>query len=452
MKDPAALRRDAHEIFRRTLDALDAGRAVRETVHVQNSTLRVLDTEFDLREHHLKIYSVALGKAAAVMAYALDEALGDCLTSGVISTTTIARLTLPERWRVFAGGHPLPNGESVEAARNAFELLRNADSPSSLVIFLVSGGGSAMLELPSDARVSLADLREANRVLVSCGATIKEVNAVRRALSAVKGGGLSACARRAAQISLIVSDTQAGHAADVASGPTFEIEHDRASASSVRAKYNLTPRLPVSILRALEESVAQQREGLAASALRRHYVLLDNVRALEIAAAEARELGYEVEIARELVEQHVEEGSAEMVSRLVNLYRRKGTERSGVSLISGGEFSCPVRGHGVGGRNSETALRCAIELERLARGASGDECPEHIVALCAGTDGIDGNSPAAGALADQTTIRRGVEKGLNARRYLDESDAYTFFDALGDAILTGPTGTNVRDLRIMLAA
>ncbi|MDQ3803894.1 MAG: hypothetical protein M3416_08720, partial [Acidobacteriota bacterium] len=190
---------------------------------------------------------------------------------------------------------------------------------------------------------------------------------------------------------------------------------------------------------------------------RRQHVLLDNARACEAAARAARSRGFAVGVASDLVEQHVEAGAAESVSRLAALYRREGG--GPVCLVSGGEFACPVRGPGVGGRNSETALRCAFEFEKILGRNSGEgggrraglQQPRAVVALCAGTDGADGNSPAAGALADHTTLARARARGLRPEKFLEESDAHTFFEALGDAVVTGPTGTNVRDVRIMLA-
>jgi hydroxypyruvate reductase len=174
--------------------------------------------------------------------------------------------------------------------------------------------------------------------------------------------------------------------------------------------------------------------------------------ACEAAVDAARARGFAVEFARDIVEQPVGEGAAALVSRLGELYMRAGAgDGRVVCLISGGEFSCPVRGGGTGGRNAETALRVAFEFERMASGRGTGRVPRHVVALCAGTDGIDGNSPAAGALADATTVTRAHARGLDARRFLDESDAFTLFDSLGDALMLGPTGTNVRDVRILLA-
>ncbi|HEX8335554.1 MAG TPA: MOFRL family protein, partial [Pyrinomonadaceae bacterium] len=179
-------------------------------------------------------------------------------------------------------------------------------------------------------------------------------------------------------------------------------------------------------------------------------VLLGNASACLTAARDAHSRGFFVEYARHISDQPVGAGAAELVARLMELYAREGGR--GVCLLSGGEFSCPVRGGGTGGRSSETALRVASEFDEkamLGRGAGAG--PGHLVALCAGTDGIDGNSPAAGALADETSVTRARSLGLDARKYLDESDAYTLFERLGDAVVTGPTGTNVRDVRILLA-
>ena len=384
------------------------------------------------------------------MALALEEVLGGHVEAGVVSAQT-ADLGLPGRWRVFSGGHPLPNEESLRAARAVFGLLEEADDEASLILFLISGGGSAMMEWPRGEGLTLEHLREASRQLVACGAGIAEVNAVRRALSAVKGGGLTSLAPRAAQVTLIVSDVSPGRPSDVASGPTLPPDGGEPSAVEVLARYGLTSTLPEAVVRAVKEFDARAYERATGMALRKHHVLLDNARAVESAARAARARGLSVEVATDLVEQNVEEGAAEMVSRLASLYARRGAEERAVCLLSGGEFACPVRGRGIGGRSSETALRCAFEIERL-RSVEGRELPGRIVVLCAGTDGIDGNSPAAGALADETTLLRGREMGLDAANHLEESDSHTFFARLGDDIVTGPTGTNVRDLRILIAA
>jgi hydroxypyruvate reductase len=447
LNDTRDLRDSARAVFRDALAAVDARRAVLEAVRAEGRNLRVFGERFDAGAG---VYSVALGKAAAAMASALEERLGDALAGGVLSAPP-SDLKLSARWRVFEGGHPLPNAASLDVARAAFGLLDEADASRALVVFLVSGGGSAMLESPRDARVTLEDLRDANRVLVTCGAAIDEVNAVRRALSAVKGGGLSLRAPRARQVTLIVSDVPRGRERDVASGPTLAPHGDSPDARDTVARYGLDSKLPGSIRLALEEFDAARAKADEGSPSSNHFVLLDNDSACEAAAESARARGFAVEAARDIGEQPVVEGAALLVSRLFDLYEREGANGRGVCLVSGGEFACPVRGGGVGGRSSETALRCAFEFEKALRSRDGERTPRRVVALCAGTDGVDGNSPAAGALADDSTLRRASGRGLDAAKSLDGSDAYTLFEALGDAVHTGPTGTNVRDLRILLA-
>ncbi len=446
------LRAAALEIFREALKSVDAYEAVRRAVSLKDSRLEISRKVFDPDRQAKNFYAIACGKAALPMAAALEDALGENLTVGVLSGTisdnalsnssSIKRIS--GRWRLFAGGHPVPNEESLMAARAAFELLRRAEEERALVIFLISGGGSAMMEWPRDERITLEDLRAANRALVSCGASIAEVNAVRRAFSAVKGGGLSLRAPNSHQVSLIISDTNAGEEAYVASGPTFIAPEDAPDPRRVVERYSLETKLPQSILSSIKDYRLARAE--ASNAFREFFVLLNNESALEAAAVEARGRGFIVEFARDLVEQQVDEGCASLISRLNDLKRRHEGEL--VCLLSGGEFACPVKGCGLGGRNSESALRCSIEIERLKESGHLSSA----VVLSAGTDGVDGNSPAAGAIADSLTMERARLLNLRAEDFLSESDSFSFFERLGDAIITGPTGTNVRDLRVCLAS
>ena len=363
------------------------------------------------------------------MAIGLEEALGERLTAGVLTSFIDSK-----GWQSFAGGHPLPNEASLAAARAAFVLLDQAED--ALVFFLISGGGSAMMEWPVSDDISLADLQAANQILVTCGATIAEVNAVRRAFSAVKGGALARRAPRARMFTLIVSDTNRGDEASVASGPTMTIPPDAPQAIEVVERYHLETRLPPSIMNAVRAaSRTSQEEGLAPA-----FVLLDNQTALEAARSKALALGFPCAILNDISEQPIETGCDLLLSRLFD----ESTDQP-FCVISGGEFSCPVRGDGRGGRNLETVLRCAIRLDE-------SKTNKHFVVLSAGTDGIDGNSSAAGAIADQTTIQRARALGLNAHPYLARSDSYSFFERLNALVVTGQTGTNVRDLRIFLRA
>ena len=365
------------------------------------------------------------------MALGLEDAINEKLSAGVIVSTSLHQ---SPRWQSFTGGHPLPNEESLAAARAAFTLLDRANAEQATLIFLISGGGSAMIEWPSSDDISLADLRAANQDLVSCGARIAEINSVRRAFSAVKGGGLARRAPEAQLFTLIVSDTNPGDEASVASGPTLNPAADAPKAIEVVEHYHLDTVLPKSIINAVRHAKTP-----ATAITGSHVVLLDNRTAIDAASQKARELSFACSTQDHISEQPIQEGCDLLLS---SVFERAS---EGVScVISGGEFSCPVRGDGRGGRNLETALRCAISLNEHNNTAS------HFVVLSAGTDGIDGNSIAAGAIADETTLQRARNLNLNAAEYLARSDSYTFFEQLNDLIVTGPTGTNVRDLRIVL--
>jgi glycerate 2-kinase len=453
--DLESLRRAAREIFSEALKCVDAGDALKRALHLEGSELKLFDAVYNLSAETDGIYAVAIGKAALHMATALEEILGSRLTAGVVAAPCqgedIYNHAMPSsRWRVFAGGHPLPNQASLDAARAAIALLRRADRESALIIFLISGGGSATFEWPRDERLTLREMREANRALVSCGATIAEINSVRRAFSAVKGGGLSAFAPHARQLCLIVSDTNPGDEATVASGPTFRPPSDAPVALDVISRHHLEKRLPPSFLRAIREAPLEG-DPLSGGPHVEHYLLLDNRSVMEAARRAALARGFSVAMAADVIEQPVAEGCPQLLARL---YAGKAHRRDKVlCLISGGEFACPVRGEGTGGRNAETALRCALLLDERRRNHAGEVAASSpTVILSAGTDGIDGNSPAAGALADETSIERARAQGMEAQSFLERSDAYTFFEALGDTVMTGQTGTNVRDLRIMLAA
>ena len=368
------------------------------------------------------IYSIAIGKAAASMAHGLEDALSDRLTAPVL---------------IAAGGHPLPDEKSLAAAQAAFALLDRANAEAATVVFLISGGGSAMIEWPVSDEISLADLRAANKTLISCGASIAEVNAVRRAFSAVKGGGLARRVPRASTFTLIVSDTNPGDEASVASGPTLSPPPDAPKAIDVVQHYQLEPVLPESIMKAVRRTGTTSRPANGS-----HRVLLDNQTAIKAAWLKALDLVTLVSRAVDVCEQEIQQGCDLLLANLK--FRPK--DDATLCVVSGGEFSCPVRGDGRGGRNLETVLRCAIALDK-DRGKG-----PKLVVLSAGTDGIDGNSPAAGAIADETTVQRARQLGLDPQQYLAESDSYSFFERLNALVVTGPTGTNVRDLRILLRA
>jgi hydroxypyruvate reductase len=441
MADLMQRRLAAREIFGDALRAVDAGAAVRRAVQFNGTALSV----GNLKKSNRCIYAIAFGKAATMMATALDQIMGESLTAGLLVEP--ARLTfdykpaLPKPWLCCTGGHPLPTYQSLFAAERALELLDRANAEHALVIFLISGGGSAMIEWPINPDITLANLRMANELLVGCGASISEINTVRRAFSFLKGGRLAEKVPNCEQLTLIVSDVLSGEEWDVASGPTWSPPADAPPASDVVERYELRERLPASIMRAIENAT---RFSQPHNVRQHHFVLLDNETALQAAANAARERGFATEIAHDITDEPIEVGCEKLLTRLNELQNRH--PHANVCLISGGEFACPVRGEGMGGRNSETALRLALAVDK------DRERYKEFVALCAGTDGIDGNSLAAGALADSTTIERARDMNLDVSNFLDNSASAALFEVLEDAIETGLTGTNVRDVRILLSA
>jgi glycerate 2-kinase len=442
MPDLTQLRRSAREIFDVALRSVDALVATRRSVSFDGSSLKCFEVEFDISTN--QIYVVSMGKAALGMAFGLNDVLGNKIAGGVISgPAQPTKQSFPLRgWQVFAGGHPLPNEASLAAAQAIFELIDRANAERAIVFFLISGGGSAMVEWPAREQITLGDLRRANRLLVECGATIGEINAVRRAFSAVKGGALARRALQASMVTLIVSDTNRGDEASVASGPTLSPPTNGPDPSEVLIRYQLEAALPASVIQTIRQKNLTERH---LNNTNPHYVILDNQTAIAAAVGKAQALGFASEVAPDICEQPIDEGCELLVSRLSSLVKKSEVNNRGFCMISGGEFSCKVSGDGRGGRNLETALRCAIELDN--KGSR-----YHSVVLSAGTDGIDGNSPAAGAIADETTLGRARLRGLDAHEFLERSDSYGFFDQLDDAIETGPTGTNVRDLRVVLRA
>ena len=426
------LRTAAHDIFQHALHAVDARAAVRNVVTIDGSTLHVATDEFSVGER--PIYLIGAGKAALSMALGLNDVLGKQIARAVISATNTGNSeSLPSNHTLFYGGHPLPNHESLLAAEAAFELLTEANQKKGFVVFLISGGGSAMIEWPISKDITLEDLREANRQLITCGATIDEINTVRRSFSAIKGGKLAALTNQHSIVTLIISDTNRGSDDAVASGPTLSPSHTAPNSEHVVEKYSLTSTLPPSVLAALRRHTPTQVTNSP------FHVLLDNQSAMEAAAERAAALGFSAAIACDINEQPIDDGSNLFLTRAASLRNKPNC------LISGGEFSCRVRGNGRGGRNLETVLRCAVKLDE-------DQRSNNTVVLSAGTDGIDGSSFAAGAIADQMTITRARELEMDPNDFLARSDSHAFFEALDDLIVTGPTGTNVRDLRIVLTA
>ncbi|HYD16779.1 MAG TPA: DUF4147 domain-containing protein [Candidatus Nanoarchaeia archaeon] len=431
------MRATAREVFLHALAESNIPKAFDRHVSFDRGILRVSDDLYDVSSFS-RIFVVSFGKAAHTMTEALMSRLG----AGVGVTGIVCGPTDPGSqvfgFRYYLGGHPVPNADSVRSADAVLRALQSM-SARSLVIFMVSGGGSSLLEKPIDSEITLPDLIATYQALVHSGAPIAEINAVRKHLSAVKGGRLALAASPAHQVSMLVSDVPDNATDSLASGPTMPDTSTVEQCMEVVRKYKLLKQFPKSTRelferRALEETPKRDNVAFERS---RWWPILSNASAQKSAVERAALSGFAIEVDNSCDDWDYAKAADYLLKRVREL--RKGVSR--VCLISGGEVTVRVSGKaGVGGRNQHFALHCATKI-----------AGENITVLSAGTDGIDGNSPAAGAVADGTTLSRAEQKGFSIERILHDFDSTPLFEALGDSIVTGPTGNNVRDLRILFA-
>jgi hydroxypyruvate reductase len=434
----ADLKQLAGRIFHETLAAIDIPLTMQRKLQRKGARLVCDDRTFDFRDFE-KLRVVAIGKAAHTMVDGLSVVLAPFVRfEGVVSAPTPPRKPLPGL-RYFVAGHPTPTEESWRAAETILALLKECDQKT-LVFFLLSGGGSALAELPLDSRQTLEDVRQTYQALVTCGAPIDGMNTLRKHLSAVKGGRLTTAAKDATKITLAVSDVPSGKESALASGPTLPDPTTIADAKSIIAEYSLSGKFPAALRRWLDEGKMPETPKADAPAFRNaHFSLLLGMDDLFHPAHRCAERhGFVTCCDNSTDDWPVEKAALFLLEQLEELRKTHRGQR--VALIADGEVSSPVTGSGVGGRNSAFVLACVGKIAGKA-----------IAVLSAGTDGIDGNSPAAGAVADGETLTRSRAAGLDPAEAFQRNDAFAFFSRLEDAIVTGPTGNNLRDLRILIA-
>jgi hydroxypyruvate reductase len=371
------------------------------------------------------------------MAAVLYEILGGRIAAGVCVSPGAPAKRL-EHFHYFLGGHPYPQPGSLDGARAALELV-SALSPQDSVIFLVSGGGSAIFEQPLDPAVPLADLREFNRVLVTCGMPIEEINVLRKHISAVKGGRPGVRAFPAQQLTVFISDVPEQLTSMVASGPTLPDESTAEQAYALADRNALVPRFPPSIRsrfleRTIEETPKPEDVRFANS---HHFCLLSNRDAVQAAKDAAEHLGFLAAIDTNDWDAHYQQVVQSHSAALEALAETSGGRA--VCLVAGGEVISPVTGPGVGGRNQAYALYAAQSIAGRQR-----------VVLSAGTDGRDGNSPTSGAVIDGQTLSRALALGMDPALSLARCDSYSFFRTLGDTVDIGYMENNLRDVRLWL--
>jgi hydroxypyruvate reductase len=430
------MRAIARQIFQHAVEESSIERGFARDFHYERGVLRLGENVYDLGTFS-KVFVVAIGKGAHTSLEALMSRVGaGAGLTGIVCAPTLPTIPVAG-FHYFEGGHPMPNHESMRGAEAVLQALEPLDEHS-LVIYLMSGGGSAIFEKPI-AGISFEDLVQTYRTLVHSGAPIALINAVRKHLSAVKGGRAAVAASPARQLSIMISDVPDQALDSLASGPTMPDSSTIEQCCEIAEKYDLLPKLPQSV-RTLFQSHGLNETPKAGDPLFERacwWPMLSNVTAQKAAAERAKANGFTVHIDNSCDDWDYRKAADYLLERV----RKLREEGSRVCLISGGEVTVTIDGNpGAGGRNQQFALYCAQRIQG-----------EKIGVLSAGTDGIDGASPAAGAVADGTTITRAIEKGLNPEAAFKGFDAYPFFDALGDTIMTGYTGTNVRDVRALMA-
>jgi len=424
----------AQQIFLETLTTIDVRHAMLSKLKWQGQVLHAGDIQLALPRPPRV---VAFGKAACRMAAVLDEIMGGRIEGGV-AVGPAEFVQKVRRFRYFVGGHPYPNAASFAAADAALELVSGL-TPDDAVIFLVSGGGSALFEKPLDSAITLEDFLEFNRVLVTCGLPIEQINILRKHVSAIKGGRLAVHAYPARQLTIYISDVPDDMPSMIASGPTLPDESTGEEACTLAEQHHLVPKFPPRLRSHFEQPTFEEtpKPGDERFANSTYFCLLSNRDAVESAKSVAEKLGFTCEIDGNTWDVDYQQLATANLASLEAL--GKAHPGQPVCLVVGGEVTCPVTGSGIGGRNQAYVLFAAPLIAGQKR-----------VVLSAGTDGRDGNSPTTGAVADGHTASRAKALGLGPGKYLAESDSYSFFRTLGDTLDIGFTDNNVRDVRIWL--
>ena len=441
------LRRDAEAIFKAGIRRVDPYEAVRRFLRRDGDRLvlgEAGDNEIPLDLTAFQnIYVVGGGKATAPMARAVEDLIGERITQGLVNVKYGFAEAL-ERIEVLEADHPVPDRNGVEGTRRIMDLL-GAAGEKDLVVSLISGGGSALLPQPS-GNIRLEEKQAVTRKLLECGASIDEINAVRKHISASKGGQMARAAAPATTINLMLSDVVGDRMDVIASGPFVPDESTFGEAWQILERYDLLESAPESVRSHLDQGrQGKQPEtpkaGDPAFVRVTNLVIGSNIQALEQAATHAETLGYRTLILSSMIEGETRDVAKVHAAIAREMLQSRQPVPPPACIISGGETTVTLRGTGRGGRNQEFCLAAALEISGL---------PERVVLLSGGTDGNDGPTDAAGAVVDPRTVQKGKSAGLEAVAFLDNNDAYTYFTTTGELLMTGPTRTNVMDVRLIL--
>lgn len=436
-----SMRSDAIDIFQAGLMAVAPVAAIKAVCSLEGEVLTIDNRKYDLG-HYDDIVVIGAGKAGATMALAVEDILGPRISKGlvVVKYEHIEELQTIE---LVEAGHPVPDENGINAAARIMQMAEEA-TERTLLICLISGGGSALLPQPVGG-VTLADKQETTKALLACGATIHEINSIRKHLSVIKGGGLARAAYPATVTTLILSDVVGDDLDTIASGPCVPDSRTFEDCFAVLHKYDIVEQIPAAVLDWLRAGV----EGRAAETPKAgepcfektsNVIVASNFNGLMYARQKAEALGYKTLVLSSMIEGETREVAANHVAIAKEVVKNGYPVAAPACILTGGETTVTIKGRGKGGRNQEFALASAIKLDGM----------ENVVVLCAGTDGNDGPTDAAGGVVDGTTLARAAQAGLDARRYLDDNDAYPFLEKVDDLLKTGPTNTNVMDIRVVL--
>ena len=432
-------------IYTAALEAVNPGTALRKHLSLEKDYLIVKEnnkaTKLNLKSYK-NIYIIGAGKATSPMAKTAEDILGNRISEGIISVKYDHTLPL-KKIKTIEAGHPLPDLNGFRAAKNIFELVKKAETDD-LIISLLSGGGSSLLPFPP-TYISLKDKQETTNFLLRCGASIQEINTVRKHLSFIKGGNLSKAAFPATVINFIISDVIGDRLDTIASGPFFPDQTSFEEAYQIFAKYHLFDRTSQAVLDyiqagckgEIEENPSKNSQFFKKVS---NIIIASNLTSLEAAKNKAEELGFDSSILSSTIEGETQEAALNFAKEAIKVASVKKSISSPICLLSGGETTLEVTGTGLGGRNLEYCLYSAKYLKGF----------NNIIITSLGTDGTDGPTDAAGAIVDGSTWQQAEKIGLNPEIYLKNNDSYNFFKKLNSLVITGPTNTNVMDLQIAL--
>jgi glycerate 2-kinase len=435
------LRNEISLIIESVLNSADPKKAVEKFLNLQNDSIKAGDQIIN-RDDYKRIYLIAIGKASIPMIKAVAFILGDAVFKGLaITKSARTHEEIGDNISIICGDHPIPGTNSILAADTLLEFISEA-TQQDLIIFLISGGGSALITKPGQG-LNLADLQETTRCLLNANVPIQEINTIRKHLDLVKGGGLLKRAGKTRVLTLILSDVVGNDLGVVASGPSMPDPTSYADCMNIISKRNLGRTIPAGVKKYLENGESGKipetyKPGEHGNQVHNELLIGNIDLALDKVLDLGAELGYQVYKSTQFLVGDIETESDRVIKEFIEINNKSGEGK--LLMVWGGEVTVNHRGSGKGGRNMHMALLCANAIAGM----------DDIVGISLATDGEDGSTDAAGAIFDGSTVERGFQIGLDYMNSVENQSSYDFFKTLGDLLITGSTGTNINDIFIMI--